>query len=127
MTNNRESDQFKTEAARDTSMLEECLKDDANAINYLGWAERIEKIGKSLIIFFSVVGIVSILYILFGSQTPDEAKVFPIISIVVGTLLTVFVIHIVFRIVSLHFAMQAEILNNTKISTKLLTYIASQK
>jgi hypothetical protein len=78
-------------------------------------------------VLFSVIGSVSILYILFGSQTPDEAKVFPIISIVVGTLLTVFVIHIVFRIVSLHFAMQAEILNNTKISTKLLTYIASQK
>ena len=111
--------------------LLECMKDDPSSVNAVGWILKIEKWGKILILILTIIGIAQAVGFGFFCARLDvtsheEFSLIPCLIIVGLTLVTDFIVYIVFQVIRLHLITQAEIVNNSKMIAKLTAYLADK-
>ena len=109
--------------------LSECMKDDDSSVNTVGWIIRIEKWGKVLLILLTIIGVAEAigLGVLFGelsAASNHSFAVVPFLLMIGATLILDFIVYIVFQVIRLHLITQAELVNNTKMTAKLISYLA---
>ena len=105
--------------------IEECMMDDPDSINLVGWVDRIEKMGKTLAFIVGVIGALEAIGLgIVMADAVSKFAVLPFVLVIGLTILTEFILYIVFKIISIHLISQAEIVNNTKMTAKLTAYLA---